>query len=70
MEAIVFVYAKDGVIKVLNHEDALLNQSDLIGKGWEHTQTINACAYLQYLYSCEDVDLFEEIRSLSKKPSK
>jgi len=47
-----------------------LKEHQLLNEGWAHTQTLDACVYIQYLHNnCEDVDLIEEIRSLIKRPS-
>lgn len=66
-QAFVFIYAKDKEIKVLNIEDSKRLNDSLIKDGWKHTQTIDACVWIQYLHNnCEDVDLFDEVKSLSK----
>ena len=65
----VFVYAKDGKIKALNTEEAKRLQDELVKAGWVHTQTLNACVYIQYLHNdCKEIDLIEEIKSLTKHP--
>ncbi len=67
-ETFVFVYAKGGKIKALNIEEAKKLQDELKKDGWVHTQTLDACVYIQYLHNdCEDVDLIDEITSLIKK---
>jgi len=64
----IFVYAKDGKIKVLNIDTAIKIREELINNGWVHTKTLDACVYLQYLHNnCEEVDLIDEITSLIKK---
>ncbi len=64
----VFVYAKNGKIKVLNIDSSIKNNNELINDGWVHTKTLDACVYLQYLHNnCEEVDLIYEITSLIKK---
>ena len=64
-----FVYSKDGKIKVLNIEEAKRLQYELLKDGWVHTQTLDPCVYIQYLHNeCEDVDLIEEIKTLTKLP--
>ena len=69
-QSFVFVYAKDGKIKALNIEEAKRLQDELIKDGWVHTQTLDACCYIQYLHNdCDDVDLIDEMKSLTKRPS-
>jgi len=63
----VFIYAKNKEIKVLNIEESIRLDDSLKNEGWEHTSTLNACAWIQYLHNdCEDVDIHEEVKSLSK----
>ena len=69
-ELFVFIYAKGKEIKALNIEDSKRLGLSLINEGWIHTQTLEACVYIQYLHNnCEEVDLIEEIRSLTKRSS-
>jgi uncharacterized protein YjhX (UPF0386 family) len=66
----VFVYAKDGKIKALNIEESKRLQEELVKDGWVHTQTLDAYVYIQYLHNdCEEVDLIDEMKSLTKRPS-
>jgi len=66
-QVFVFIYAKDKEIKVLNIEEAKRLNDSLISEGWKHTHTLDACGWIQYLHNdCEDVDLFDEVKSLSK----
>ena len=51
MITFVFVYSKDGKIKVLGIEQSQKQHQDLILHGWEHRQTLDACAYIEYLHS-------------------
>jgi len=44
---IVFVYEKNGTIKVLDLNEAISNT--LLQEGWVHTATLDACAYIEYL---------------------
>ena len=63
----VFIYAKDKEIKVLNIEESKRLNDSLISEGWKHTQTLDACVWIQHLHNnCEDVDLLDEVKSLSK----
>lgn len=64
---VVFIYAKDKEIKVLSTEGAKRLNDELLKEGWKQTQTLDACVWIQYLHNdCEDVDLFDEVKSLSK----
>ena len=44
---IVFVYSKNGIIKVLDLDKAKNNT--LLQEGWVHTATLDPCAYIEYL---------------------
>jgi hypothetical protein len=44
---IVFVYSKNGIIKVLDLDEAISNK--LLQEGWVHTATLDPCAYIEYL---------------------
>ena len=44
---IVFVYSKNGIIKVLDLSEAKNNT--LLLEGWVHTATLDPCAYIEYL---------------------
>jgi hypothetical protein len=44
---IVFVYSKNGLIKVLDLDEAKNNT--LLQQGWMHTATLDPCAYIEYL---------------------
>ena len=67
VQAFVFIYAKDKEIKVLNIEESKRLNDSLISEGWKHTLTLDACVWIQYLHNdCEDVDLFNEVKFLSK----
>ena len=69
-EGFVFIYAKGIEIKALNIEKSQILNLKLLNEGWVHTQTLNACVYIQYLHNdCEEDSLIEEIRSLVKRPS-
>lgn len=64
-DAVVFIYAKNHVIKVLSLEDAKEQHSDLISNEWKHTNSINACIFLTHLHNeCENV--FDAVKELSK----
>ena len=64
----VFIYAKGKEIKALNIEESERLNDELLKDNWKHTQTLDACVFIQYLHnSCED--LHYEIRSLSESDS-
>ena len=61
----VFVYAKDGRIQALSHNDSLLNSEGLKREGWIHTHTIDPCVWIEHLHnSCGMKDVLKEIDSL------
>jgi hypothetical protein len=65
-QAIIFIYAKDKKIKALTTDLAEKSHHYLIKDGWEHTKTINACIYIQYLYSISREEIANEIASLAE----
>ena len=66
-QVFVFIYAKGKEIKVLNIEESKRLDVKLKSDGWKHTQTLDACVWIQYLHNnCKDVYLFNEVKSLSK----
>ena len=46
-----FVYLKDGLIKVLTHEEALQQEKGLLESGWKHTSTINPNTFIQNAFN-------------------
>ena len=39
----------------------------MVEDGWEHTTTLSACAWIEYLFNqCEIEDLWDNVKSLSK----
>ena len=53
----VFIYAKEGEIKVLDSQEALRLHDTLKKEGWVHTRTFNPCALIEYLHNeCEDAN--------------
>jgi ABC-type uncharacterized transport system ATPase subunit len=61
---VVFIYAKDGRIKVLGLDDAYEQHDYLPSEGWVHTATLDACIFLQFLHN--DCSLFEKIKQINK----
>ena len=69
-QTFVFVYARDGKIKALNIEESKRLHDELIKDRWVHTATLDACCYIQHLHNnCEDVDLIDEMKSLTNHHS-
>ena len=65
--AIVYVYAKDGKIMVLDTINARAFHAHFIEGGWKHTQTIDACLYIENLYNKRrEIDLVQELNDLAK----
>lgn len=65
INATLFIYAKEGKIKVFDLENAPTKSTerDFLKEGWRHTATIDPCAYLEYLVN--DVkDIVAEVKSL------
>jgi hypothetical protein len=46
---IVFVYSKNGIIKVLDLDLDKVKNNTLLQEGWVHTATLDPCAYIEYL---------------------
>lgn len=68
---IVFVYFKDGKIKVLSIIEAIEQKCELEQENWVHTATLDSRRYIEYLFNqAEDVDVASEIRELSYSPKK
>jgi hypothetical protein len=59
-----FVYAKDGKIKVLSHEQSLMFESTLKKEGWKHTATIDAFKWIEYVHN-ESKSKIKDVKSLS-----
>jgi len=69
-QTFIFVYAKELEIKVLDIEETKKLHLTLLNEGWVHTNTLDACLYIQHLHNeCKNVDLIKEIRSLTKLTS-
>ena len=64
--AIVYVFAKDNEIMVLDTINARALHAHLIEGGWKHTHTIDACLFIEKLYNDRDkIDLIKEMEILS-----
>lgn len=64
-QTFIFVYAKDGKIKVLNFEDDIKYSRTFIKDGWKHTATLDACRFIEYLGNdCEPCDFANELTEL------
>jgi hypothetical protein len=67
MDNTIFIYHKDGKIKVLDFETSKVLHNQMIDNGWLHTTTLNPCVWIEYLFNqCEIEDLFDNVKSLSK----
>ena len=66
-KAVVFVYVKDENIMILDFVNSMALHRHLIEGGWKHTQTIDACLFIQNLYNQKDkIDLVKELSDLAK----
>lgn len=64
----VFVYHKDGQIKVFDLETSGLENNSLIRNGWEHTATLDSCAFIEYLANNKEADdVLHTLQDLFKK---
>ena len=66
MTTFIFVYSKDGKIKVLGLDQSKKEHKEFIREGWKHTQTLDVCTYIEYLYGLPKSVLVDEIKSLSE----
>ena len=62
----VFIYSKEGKIKVLNLEKSKKEHDDLILDGWVHSSTLDPCVWIAHLYNyCDDeIDVLKEVIDL------
>lgn len=68
MNSIIFIYHKAGVLKVLDTEQAKTMNDQLIYDGWEHTQTLNPCVFIEFLFNqCDEIDILAEVKELSMR---
>ena len=67
-DQIAFVYVKDGKAKVLAHDSAERNHSELIISGWMHTATIDPCGYIEDLINCRYPK--KQLKRLKERPGK
>lgn len=66
-QSFVFIYTKDGKIKCLSLDGTRKNQDELLEDGWKHIQTLDACAFIEYLYNnCDDTEKIIELKQLVK----
>jgi hypothetical protein len=61
-QAFVFVYHKDGEIKVLDSQQANEQHELLIFNGWKHTATLDACKFIEY-HAKRNKELFKALIS-------
>lgn len=64
----VFVYFKNGKIKVLDLANATSQDADLKMDGWKHTATIDPCVWMEYLFNktADDEDIANEVKALGE----
>lgn len=63
----IFVYAKDGKIKVLDVETARNGEEEkLIESGHIHTATLDACRFIEYLCN-ESKNFTADVKGLLRK---
>lgn len=60
---IVFVFAKEGLIKCTNNDPA--KHFNLIDDGWIHTTILDPCQYIESLHNDQVKFCLENVRSLS-----
>jgi hypothetical protein len=58
---IVFVYSKNGIIKVLELDQ--FKNNTLLQEGWVHTATLDPCAYIEYLCN-ESSSIKDDVKKL------
>lgn len=63
MQTFVFVYTKEGKIKVLSHHQDQLEKDQLLSDGWTHTATLDACRWIEWLHNNAS-DKIKEINDL------
>lgn len=56
---VLFVYAKDGKVKLYHLEEAQKIDKIMISEGWKHTATIDPITWIEYLHNFSDDKLFE-----------
>lgn len=63
----IFVYAKDGKIKVLNLESIIDGKEEnLKNEGYTHTATIDPCRFIEYLCN-ESKSVIADVEGLLRK---
>lgn len=63
----IFVYAKDGKIKVLDLESALDGgEEKLKNEGYIHTATLDPCRFIEYLCN-ESQNVIADVKGLLRK---
>jgi hypothetical protein len=64
---IVFVYSKNGIIKCFDSDEVKDNMVFL--EGWEHTSTLDPCAYIEYLCNYSK-SIQNDVKKLLKRTEK
>lgn len=66
----IFIYAKKGKIKALSLESATSQGKGLESQGWVHTQTLDACTWIECIHNeCNEFDVMDEPKALTKPPA-
>ena len=61
----IFIYSRDGKIKVLNFETSKVLHNEMIEKGWVLVHSINPCIFIEYIFEKSDTEIINSIRSLN-----
>lgn len=65
LNSVVFVYSKEGNVKVLDLESAIIKGNDLELSGWKHTATLDARRFIESLLNgAEDFEVLDSIKEL------
>lgn len=68
MEIFIFIYAKNGQIKALNHINSLHQHNGLIKQNYKHIATIDACTWIEFiLNNPENIDIMEYLKEFVSK---
>ena len=46
---IAYIYRLKENVRCLTHDEALTDHDSLIKDGWEHTDTVECCRFIEYL---------------------
>ena len=61
----VFIYYKEGKIKALDLANGEKEHKELVNGGWKHTQTLDPCKWMEFLFNeANGVEALEMISGL------